>query len=110
MEKGYNLGDSLFDGSLHEKLKEFVEEYEAYHKKYGQFPGKFQKEAFSWEECKEMETDSRYSMYSEKNKAWYADFFKKINSAQNIINNAKLMITDFSSNEKWNVVMNLLSS
>jgi hypothetical protein len=105
MEKGYDYYDK---SSFHERLKEFDNEYEAYHKKYGQIPYKFQKEAFSWEEIKEMECDPRYSMYSEKNKAWYANFLQKANSVQNIINNAKL-ITDFSSNEKWNVVMNLLS-
>jgi len=105
MEKGYDYFDR---SSFHERLKEFDKEYEAYHKKYGNIPFKFQKEAFSWEEMKEMECDPRYSMYSEKNKAWYANFLQKANSVQNIINNAKL-ITDFSSNEKWNVVMNLLS-
>jgi hypothetical protein len=105
IEKGYDYFDK---SSFYERLKEFDEEYGAYHKKYGQIPGKFQKEAFSWEEMKEMECDPRYSMYSEKNKTWYANFLQKANSIQNIINNAKL-ITDFSSNEKWNVVMNLLS-
>jgi len=104
MEKGYDYFDR---SSFHERLKEFDEEYEAYHKKYGNIPFKFQKEAFSWEEMKEMECDQRYSMYSEKNKAWYANFLQKANSVQNIINNAKL-ITDFSGNEKWNIVMNLL--
>jgi hypothetical protein len=47
-------------------------------------------------------------MYSEKNKAWYKDFLAKSNLVQNIINNAKL-ITDFSGNEKWNIVMNLIT-
>ncbi|MDR2593163.1 MAG: hypothetical protein LBC87_00125 [Fibromonadaceae bacterium] len=106
MEKGYSFVGPR-DSSFEERLKEFGEEYEAYHKKYGNIPFKFQKEPFTWEEIKEMECDPRYSMYSEKNKAWYADFFKRVASAQDIINNAKL-ITDFSSNEKWNVVMNLL--
>jgi len=61
-----------------------------------------------YEECKEMDCDERFSMYSEKNKTWYADFLKKSNLVQDIINNAR-MITDFSGNEKWNIVMNLLS-
>jgi hypothetical protein len=43
----------------------------------------------------------------EENKAWYAEFDAKVNLAQSIIDNAK-KITDFSGNEKWNAVMNLL--
>ena len=62
----------------------------------------------SWEEKKEMNCDPRYSMHSEENKAWYADFVAKSNMVQNIINNAK-SITDFSGNERWNVVMSLLT-
>ena len=62
----------------------------------------------SWEETKEMNCDPRFSMYSEENKAWYKDFLAKSNLVQNIIDNAKL-ITDFSGNEKWNIVMNLLT-
>jgi len=54
-----------------------------------------------------MDCDEKFSMYSEQNKKWYEDFLKKSNLVQGIINNAK-MITDFSSNEKWNIVMNLL--
>jgi hypothetical protein len=48
-------------------------------------------------------------MHSEENKAWYADFVAKSNMVQNIIDKAKL-ITDFSGNERWNVVMNLLTA
>jgi pimeloyl-CoA synthetase len=54
------------------------------------------------------EMNTRYSMYNEENKAWYKDFLAKSNLVQNIIDNAKL-ITDFSGNERGNVVMNLLS-
>ena len=66
----------------------------------------------SWEEFKEMNCDPRFSMYSEENKAWYKDFLKdfvaKSNLVQDIIDNAK-SITDFSGNEKWNIVMNLIT-
>jgi len=63
----------------------------------------------TWESWKEWVCDPRYDHDFEENRAWYSDFLKKQTSAQNMINNAKLMITDFSSNAKWNVVMNLLS-
>jgi hypothetical protein len=62
----------------------------------------------TWEDWKETLSDPKYCKDSEQYKTWYSDFLKKINSTQNMINNAKLMITDFSSNQKWNVVMNLL--
>lgn len=41
---------------------------------------------------------------AEATQAWYADFMKN----EQTINNAKL-ITDFSGNQKWNIVMKLLS-
>jgi hypothetical protein len=62
----------------------------------------------SWEEAKEMNCDSKFSTFSEENKAWYAEFDAKVNLAQSIIDNAK-SITDFSSNAKWKSVINLLT-
>jgi hypothetical protein len=95
--------------ALHSARKDFIEEALAHFQKVNT-PQKFWpdgSEGPSWEEKKEMNT--RYSMYNEENKAWYADFLAKSNLVQNIINNAKL-ITDFSGNERWNMVMNLLTA
>jgi len=66
-------------------------------------------ESLTWEEHKELNCDPKFDMFSEENKAWYAGFLEKIKSAQSVFENAKL-ITDFSGNEKWNIVMNLLSN
>jgi hypothetical protein len=60
-------------------------------------------EGLSWE----MTCDPKYSMSSEENKAWYDEFDAKAKLAQSIIDNAK-KITDFSSNNMWNDLMNLL--
>jgi hypothetical protein len=86
---------------------EYIKDGMAYQEKHPT-PYKTWEKAPSWEEAKEMDCDPKYSMYSEQNKAWYAEFLAKSNSVQNIIDNAKL-ITDFSGNSKWNIVMNLLS-
>jgi hypothetical protein len=53
--------------------------------------------------------NEKFATYqAEQNKTWYADFSKNLQAATDAIDKAKL-ITDFSSNKKWNVVMNLLS-
>jgi hypothetical protein len=57
---------------------------------------------------REANCDPRSSMLSEEYKAWYSAFDAKVNFVQSIIDNAK-QITDFSGNEKWNNLMNLLS-
>jgi hypothetical protein len=113
---GSSVTQLLHNGSPEEReavyamLKAHVEESIAYARKVNT-PYKFWpdgSEGPSWEERKEMNCDPKFSMYSEENKAWYKDFLAKSNLVQNIINNAKL-ITDFSGNEKWNIVMNLLT-
>jgi hypothetical protein len=88
-------------------LNEFFKERETYYWKNIP-PDKVWDKAATWEESKEMNCDSRFSMFSEENKAWYVAFDAKVNLVQSIIDNAK-QITDFSGNEKWNNLMNLLS-
>jgi len=63
----------------------------------------------TFEELKKILCDPRYDQDSEEHKAWYAEFLKKIKPIQNILDNAK-SITDFSGNDGWNIVMNLLSN
>jgi hypothetical protein len=113
---GSSVTQLLHNGSPEEReavyamLKDCAAESIAYARKVNT-PYKFWpdgSEGPSWEETKEMNCDPRFSMYSEENKAWYKDFLAKSNLVQNIIDNAKL-ITDFSGNEKWNIVMNLLT-
>jgi hypothetical protein len=60
------------------------------------------------EELKEMRCDSKFTMLSEEYKAWYDAFDAKVNLVQSIVDKVK-QITDFSGNEKWNNLMNLLS-
>ena len=97
--------------AYHAAITAYIEEAVAYSKTVNT-PQKFKfwpdgSGGASWEERKEMNCDPS-SKYSEQNKAWYADFLVKSNLVQNIINNAK-SITDFSGNERWNVVMSLLT-
>ena len=62
-----------------------------------------------WEKWKELLCNEKFATYqAEQNKAWYADFSKNLQAATDAIDKAK-SVKDFSSNKKWNVVMNLLS-
>jgi hypothetical protein len=88
-------------------MRDFSKAQEAYHENVPLPPYKVWDKAPTWEENKEMNCDSKFSMYSEENKAWYAGFLEKVGFMQNIFDNAK-QTTDFSSNAKWNIVMNLL--
>jgi hypothetical protein len=69
-------------------------------------------DGLSWKQVEEKSCDPKYSMFSEENKAYYVDFYAKFleeeQAMQSIIDNVKLTM-DVSSNERWNVLMNLLS-
>jgi len=99
-----------FREAMSAALKDRMEESMAYAKKNNP-PYKFWPDGSggpSWEERKDINCDPRHSQYSEQNKAWYKEFFAKGNFLQDLINKAK-STTDFSGNERWNIVMNLLS-
>jgi hypothetical protein len=87
--------------------EEYIDECIAYGEEIGGYDYKMPEEALSWEEMKEINC-SKNSMLSEEFKAWYGAFDANVSLVQNIIDNA-MKITDFSSNEKWNFIINLLN-
>jgi hypothetical protein len=107
---GYTLGEGVshedFREAVHAAFQDFFKDANA-HYEQNPAPAKSSDVGPTWEEAKEMNCDKRFSMHSEQNKSWYAGFLKKVGNVQNMLNNTN-PITDFFSNPKWNIVMNLL--